>query len=159
VVSAFWDDTLKVWDLDTRHELATLQGHANRVTACAVSPDSRHVVSASDDNTLKVWDLDTGCELFILQGHADHVTACVVTPDGLRVVSASLDKTLKVWDLETGANLLTHRANNAFSAVTATETAIIAGDATGAVWFLDWPRGFVHVAAEPATGPIAVRRP
>ncbi|HWO25516.1 MAG TPA: AAA family ATPase [Kofleriaceae bacterium] len=139
VVSASYDQTLKVWDLDSRRELSTLRGHADWVTACAVTPDGRRVVSASNDKTLKVWDLDSGRELAALQGHADRVTACAVTPDGRRMVSASNDKTLKVWDLETGVCLLTHRANAAFFAVAATETSIIAGDSTGAVWFLDGP--------------------
>ncbi len=67
------------------------------------------------------------------------VTACAVTPDGRRVVSASDDKTLKVWDLQAGACLFTHRTNATCRAIATTTTAIIAGDAAGAVWFLDWP--------------------
>jgi WD40 repeat protein len=55
------------------------------------------------------------------------------------VVSASHDNTLKVWNLETRVCLLTHRANTVYFAVTATVTAIIAGDDAGSVWFLDWP--------------------
>ena len=39
--------------------MATLAGHTSHVTACAVTPDGRHVVSASSDKTLKVWDLTT----------------------------------------------------------------------------------------------------
>jgi hypothetical protein len=109
------------------------------VAACAVTPDGRRVISASGDRTLKVWDLDSGRALAALEGHADWVKACAVTPDGRRVVSASLDTTLKVWDLASSACLLTHRANTAFMAVAATATTIIAGDAAGAVWFLDWP--------------------
>jgi nucleoside phosphorylase len=59
VVSASDDKTLKVWELASGRALATLQGHASRVTACAVTSDGRHVVSASDDKTLKIWDLAT----------------------------------------------------------------------------------------------------
>lgn len=55
------------------------------------------------------------------------------------MVSASTDKTLKVWDLVTGACLLTHRGSAAYCAVAAATTAIVAGDATGSVWLLDWP--------------------
>jgi WD40 repeat protein len=105
VVSASHDQTLKVWDLDSGRELATLQGHASVVTACAVTPDGRRVVSASADQALTVWDLDSGRELATLQGQAAHVTACAVTPDGRRVVSASRDQTLRVWDLDSGHEL------------------------------------------------------
>ena len=139
VVSTSADKTLRVWDLASKRIRATLRGHTSGVTACAVTPDGRHVVSASHDQTLKIWDLNTGQPIATLQGHASGVNACAVTPDGRRVVSASDDQTLKVWDLEAGACLFTHRANAAFTAVTATATAIIAGDAAGSVWFLDWP--------------------
>ena len=42
------DRTLKIWDLDTGRALATVEGHADWVTACAVTPDGRRVVSASE---------------------------------------------------------------------------------------------------------------
>ncbi|HEX7842651.1 MAG TPA: CHAT domain-containing protein, partial [Kofleriaceae bacterium] len=139
VVSASDDNTLKVWDLGTGVLVATLEDHAFWVTACAVTPDGRRVVSASDDRTLKLWDLETGALVTTLEDHAEGVIACAVTPDGRRVISASRDKTLKIWDLASGACLLTHYGNTAYTALIPTATAIVAGDATGAVWFLDWP--------------------
>jgi len=139
VVSASTDNTLKVWNLRTGALLATLRGHADRVIACVVTPDGRRVVSASTDNTLKIWNLRTGTLLATLKGHADRVIACAVTPDGRRVVSASTDNTLKVWDLASGACLLTHYANATYMAFIATVTVLVAGDETGAVWFLDLP--------------------
>jgi WD40 repeat protein len=125
-----------VWDLASGRAVATLEGHACGVTACAVTPDGRRVVSASEDKTLKVWNLESGRAVATLEGHAGSVWACAVAPDGRRVVSASEDRTLKVWDLETGACLLTHRASSAYHAVAATTTVIVAGDAAGSVWFL-----------------------
>jgi len=136
VVSGSKDQTLKVWELATGRAVATLEGHVFWVTACAVTPDGRHVVSASGDGTLKVWELESGRTL---QGHTDRVTACAVTPDGRHVVSASADGTLKVWDLATYTCHITHRGDAAYHAVAITTTAVIAGDAAGGVWFLDWP--------------------
>jgi WD40 repeat protein len=106
-VSASWDHTLKLWNLETGGELRTLAGHSDSVKGVAVSPDGRRAVSASEDKTLKVWDLETGGELRTLAGHSDSVNGVAVSPDGRRAVSASRDNTLKVWDLETGSELRT----------------------------------------------------
>jgi WD40 repeat protein len=111
VVSASRDHTLKVWDLETGAETATLTGHTDWVNGCAVNPDGRRVVSASEDGTLKVWDLETGAETATLTGHTGPVSGCAVSPDGRHIVSvsgsilgaSSGDHTLRVWDLETGA--------------------------------------------------------
>jgi WD40 repeat protein len=106
-VSASYDRTLKVWDLETGREVRTLTGHTDRVLGVAVSSDWKCVVSTSADKTLKVWDLETGRELHTLTGHSYYVYAVAVSSDGRRAVSASHDTTLKVWDLETGRELLT----------------------------------------------------
>jgi len=105
VISASRDRTLKVWNLESGRALSTLEGHADRVTACAVTPDGQRVISASHDKTLKVWDLESGRALGTLEGHADWVAACAVTPNGRCVISASHDQTLKIWDLESWREL------------------------------------------------------
>jgi hypothetical protein len=97
------------------------------------------VISASADHTLKIWDTGTGRALATLEGHAGAVNACAVTANGRRVISASEDRTLKIWDTGTCACLFTHRGDATYMAVAATATAIVAGDASGAVWILDWP--------------------
>ena len=80
----------------------TLEGHSNRVTAVAVTPEGGQAIWASFDGTLKVWDLKTGKEARTLEGDSDWVTAVAVTPEGGQAISAFDDNTLKVWDLKTG---------------------------------------------------------
>ncbi len=98
VVSASDDGTLKVWDLETGQEVATLEGHGASVSGCAVTPDGRRVVSASWDRTLKVWELETGRCLFTLPGF----TAFTAVSAGAEVVCAG-DQVGNVWILETAA--------------------------------------------------------
>jgi WD40 repeat protein len=84
----------------------TLQGHGDRVTAVAITPDGGFVVSASDDKTtVRIWELKAGQSIGILRGHSDGVTAVAITPDGGRAISASDDKTPRVWELELAKNL------------------------------------------------------
>jgi len=85
-VSGSWDNTLKVWDLQTGEPQLTLSGHSEWVYAVAVTPDGKRAVSGSVDNTLKVWDLQTGEVLatFTAEGA---VRCCAVAPDGCTVVA------------------------------------------------------------------------
>jgi nucleoside phosphorylase len=77
VVSASYDHTLKVWELGSGREMATLHGHTSVVTACAVTPDGRHVVSASEDGTLKVWDLATCTCRLTHRGDVSYLAAAI----------------------------------------------------------------------------------
>jgi len=105
VVSAFWNGTLKVWDLKRGQEVWTLPGHNGRVTPLALWPEHGLAVSASGD-TLKVWDLEQGQEVHTLTGHQGPVTDVALWPERGLAVSTSRD-TLKVWDLWRGGCLST----------------------------------------------------
>jgi WD40 repeat protein/energy-coupling factor transporter ATP-binding protein EcfA2 len=76
------------------------EGHADAVTALAVTADGGRVVSASDDRTLLLWDLDSGGMLRVYEGHTAKVRAAAVADD--RIVSGDYDGTLMIWELTTG---------------------------------------------------------
>jgi WD40 repeat protein len=85
-VSASWDRTLRVWDLDSGQPIATLTGHEDSVNAVAVTPDGKRVVSASWDRTLRVWDLDSGTCLAVVAMDGA-LRAVAVAPDGETIVA------------------------------------------------------------------------
>ncbi|MDZ7993077.1 MAG: WD40 repeat domain-containing protein [Nostoc sp. EfeVER01] len=97
LVSGSWDQTIKVWQLETGELLHTLKGHRDRVYAIALSPDGKIIASGSADKTIKLWHLPTGELLGTFTGHGNIVTALAFTASGEMLVSGSLDKTIKIW--------------------------------------------------------------
>jgi WD40 repeat protein len=73
VISGSSDKTLKVWELDSRLERQTLEGHLKMASAVAVSEDGRFALSSCGDKTLKVWEVESGRLLRTLTGHLDKV--------------------------------------------------------------------------------------
>ncbi|GAA3449725.1 nSTAND1 domain-containing NTPase [Dactylosporangium matsuzakiense] len=100
LASASYDETVRVWDLDTGQS-RTLTGHTGPVYTVAYSPDGHHLASASYDQTVRVWDLDTG-QSRVLGGYTEAVEAVAYSPDGYHLASAGDDRTVRVWDLNSG---------------------------------------------------------
>ncbi|HWO26225.1 MAG TPA: AAA family ATPase, partial [Kofleriaceae bacterium] len=155
VISASWDRTLRLWDLEHGFYFGALKGHTGPVYACVVTGDGQRVISASGDHTLKVWGLESQRELTTLAGHTDEVRACAVTPDGRRVVSASSDGTLKVWDLDLGREIATlggHSGGVNACAVTRDGRCAISASTDGTLKIWDIERGRELVTLEGHAG-------
>ena len=52
-----FDDTVKLWDMATHTNIATLKGHRWAVTSVAFSSDGQILASGSEDNTVKLWNV------------------------------------------------------------------------------------------------------
>jgi WD40 repeat protein len=51
------DNTIKIWDIESKNEEATLVGHSNYVYSVSFSPDGSKLASGSNDSTIKIWDI------------------------------------------------------------------------------------------------------
>lgn len=119
--------TIKLWDLSTGREQATLEGHALPVQALAFAPDGQTLASGegqplsskdgalpeSSPGVIKLWDCATGKERSTLRGHAHGIYALAFSPDG-RLLAAGGGRSnqageVKLWDLGTHQERLTLR--------------------------------------------------
>jgi GTPase SAR1 family protein len=90
---------VRVWDVDGRLCLATLEGHTGEVYCVSLSSGGRRAASGSSDGTVRVWDVDGRLCLATLEGHPGTVSGVSLSSDGHRAVSGSSDGTVCVWDL------------------------------------------------------------
>jgi WD40 repeat protein len=101
------DDTVILWDVESRDPQLTLEGHTDYVTSISFSPDGRTLASGSADDTVLLWDLESGDLQHALEGHTEWVTSVSFSPDGRTLASGSGDRTVLLWDVEGGALLRT----------------------------------------------------
>lgn len=107
LVSGSFDTTLKLWNLATVKEIATLEGNAGSVHSVATSPDGRTVASGNGDKTIKLWNLLTGQEIRTLYGHSSSVESVAISRDSKMLASGGFDGNIKLWELPSGKEIAT----------------------------------------------------
>ena len=108
IVSGSWDETIRVWNVDTGECILTLKGHTGWVNSVGFNngkddpnPGTK-IVSGSWDKTIRVWNVYTGKSIVTLKGHIDAVYSVAFNHDGTKIVSGSEDTTIRVWDVNAG---------------------------------------------------------
>ena len=97
IVSGSTDNTLRVWNGETKKCVAVLEGHNDWVRCLAINPITGEIVSGSYDKTLRVWNGETRKCVAVLEGHNGWVSCVAINPITGEIVSGSDDKTLRVW--------------------------------------------------------------
>ncbi len=82
-----------------KYELIVRRGHADAVTALAVTADGRRVVSASKDSTVRLWNRDGRQLLNVLPQPINGVTFLALTPDERQIVYSDGLDGLWAWDV------------------------------------------------------------
>lgn len=60
IVTGGWDNSAKLWDLQTGKQLRSFQGHEGYVMSVSLSQDGKQLATGSNDKTAKLWDIETG---------------------------------------------------------------------------------------------------
>lgn len=86
------DQTVKVWDIEGKKCVQTLEGHVRGVSDVAWHPAQQYIASAADDLSLGVWDVESGTRLRVMTGHTHFVYCCKFHPDGNVLVGSQFYK-------------------------------------------------------------------
>lgn len=99
IASASQDNTVKIWNLDTRSCVKSLIGHTNWVTTIQLfKVDPNILISASYDHNIKFWDIDTGeCKRTISSVFGKGVINAFYAKDSY-ILYGSVGNCLKLYD-------------------------------------------------------------
>lgn len=96
---------MRLWDVATRNQLRTFEGHTDWIRSVVFSPNGRLALSGSDDGTLRLWDVETGAQVRTFEGYENDINSVAFSPDGRLALSGSADSTVQLWDVETGTQV------------------------------------------------------
>jgi WD40 repeat protein/beta-lactamase regulating signal transducer with metallopeptidase domain len=97
LASGGWDDTLRLWNVETGKEIRKIDAHKAMVGRVLFSPDGKVLASRGGlDGTVKVWDPATGAQLQKIVGlnninpwRFNHDMALAISPDSKTLVTTA----------------------------------------------------------------------
>jgi WD40 repeat protein len=105
LVSGGSDESIQVWDVDSRRALKPLPNKGGAVVALAISPDSKTAASAAarifdDPNQVDVWEISSGKFLGKLKGMKNPIQCLAFSQDGRKIAAGSEDGAIMIWTLD-----------------------------------------------------------
>jgi WD40 repeat protein len=112
LASGGWDDTLRLWDVQSGKELRKISAHKAMVGHVVFSPDGRVLASRGAlDGTVRLWGPVTGTQIQKFVGLSNinpwrfnHDMALAVSPDS-KTVATTARNSLVLFDVASGAEL------------------------------------------------------
>ena len=95
---------IRLWDTHTGKIKTTLEGHTQRVTSVAFSPNGKMLASGELDGVIRLWNINTGKHRQIRTPHKS-VSEVMFSPDGRTLVSSRREnrrEDIRLWDVATG---------------------------------------------------------
>lgn len=125
MVSASWDKTVRIWNIQRGTETQSFTGFEDRVTSMNLSPDDEFLlitqgnigdnyqfVNRANNSNVWWWDTKSRDQRAVFRGYADWHWTVDISPDGLLAASgggplrlptdtSKLDVGVRVWDIAT----------------------------------------------------------
>ena len=102
LVSASFDQTLKLWDVGSGSVIRTMEGHTGIVVSVAVSPDGTLIASGASDNSIRLWEVPQNDPTRTFKAHDGESLAVALSPDGKTLATADAAGVVRLFEAVTG---------------------------------------------------------
>ncbi len=141
LVSSSGDNTIRVWDMNSRATTRVLRGHQSEVFTLSLTSDESRAVSAGRDKQILEWDLNAPLPEFREHLLAEkNVRQVVFSEDSRSFYTINRNGSLSIWDAETfeKQHLLSQELGPGSSIILSPDGKhLIAGTGSGELWVLD----------------------
>jgi len=103
-------DEVKIWEVSSGKEIATIKGRKYSRYSLSFSPDGRYMALCNiREKTIKILEVSSGKEIALLKGHEGGISSVSFSPDGKYLASGG--EPIKIWEISSGKEIAILRSN------------------------------------------------
>ncbi|ETO34561.1 NACHT and WD40 domain protein [Reticulomyxa filosa] len=116
ICSGSFDNTIRIWDIETAKQLNVFEGHVSYVNSVKYGSNElmNTILSGSYDKSVRLWDIRSGQQIQVFNEHTDVVWSVEYSPLVIKnnrsnsnaICSGSWDNTIRFWDIRSNENEL-----------------------------------------------------
>ncbi|ETO15510.1 hypothetical protein RFI_21854 [Reticulomyxa filosa] len=116
ICSGSFDNTIRIWDIETTKQFNVFKGHESFVWSAKYGSYElmNIILSGSSDNSIRLWDIRCGKQIQVFNGHTSSVYSVEYSPFVVKniygnsnvICSGSSDNTIRFWDIRSNKNEL-----------------------------------------------------